>query len=297
MNQLLTVVLVLAIAAALWSFRRARRTMDLLEKMLDEAMDGRFSEQHFNESRLSRAESRLAHYLSASAISAGHTALEKARIQSLISDISHQTKTPLSNVMLYTQLLAEQDLSEEGRECAAALEEQTRKLQFLMDTLVKTSRLETGLLALRPVKGPLLPMLEDAVKQFVPRAEEKNITLQLSHDQASAVFDRKWTAEAICNLLDNAVKYTPEGGNITVRTTAFEMFRRISIADTGPGIPEDEQPKIFQRFYRAPAVRETEGIGVGLYLARQIAEGQGGYIKVSSSPGKDTVFSLFLPAG
>ncbi len=295
MDNLLAAAAAALMLTALWKMWRARLTMNRLERMLDEAIEGRFSERRFDESRLSRAESRLAHYLSASAISAGHVAEEKAKLQSLIADISHQTKTPLSNILLYTQLLAEMELSGEGQNCVAALEGQTKKLQSLLDALVKTSRLETGILTLRPVSGPLLPMLEEAVGQFLPSAAGKGISLTLTPTDAVAVFDPKWTAEAVCNLLDNAVKYTPAGGEISVRAVRYEMFCRVDVADTGPGVPEAEQPKIFQRFYRSDAAREAEGVGVGLYLARQIAEGQGGYLKVSSRPGRGAVFSLCLP--
>ncbi len=295
MDNLLAAAAAALMLTALWKIWRARLTMNRLERMLDEAIEGRFSERRFDESRLSRAESRLAHYLSASAISAGHVAEEKAQLQSLIADISHQTKTPLSNILLYAQLLAEMELSGEGQNCVAALEGQTKKLQSLLDALVKTSRLETGILTLRPVSGPLLPMLEEAVGQFLPSAAGKGISLTLTPTDASAVFDPKWTAEAVCNLLDNAVKYTPAGGEISVRAVRYEMFCRVDVADTGPGVPEAEQPKIFQRFYRSDAAREAEGVGVGLYLARQIAEGQGGYLKVSSRPGRGAVFSLCLP--
>ncbi len=297
MDNLLAAAAAALMLTALWKMWRARLTMNRLERMLDEAIEGRFSERRFDESRLSRAESRLAHYLSASAISAGHVAEEKAKLQSLIADISHQTKTPLSNILLYTQLLAEMELSGEGQNCVAALEGQTKKLQSLLDALVKTSRLETGILTLRPVSGPLLPMLEEAVGQFLPSAAGKGISLTLTPTDAVAVFDPKWTAEAVCNLLDNAVKYTPAGGEISVRAVRYEMFCRVDVADTGPGVPEAEQPKIFQRFYRSDAAREAEGVGVGLYLARQIAEGQGGYLKVSSRPGRGAVFSLCLPTG
>ncbi len=297
MDNLLAAAAAALMLTALWKMWRARLTMNRLERMLDEAIEGRFSERRFDESRLSRAESRLAHYLSASAISAGHVAEEKAKLQSLIADISHQTKTPLSNILLYTQPLAEMELSGEGQNCVAALEGQTKKLQSLLDALVKTSRLETGILTLRPVSGPLLPMLEEAVGQFLPSAAGKGISLTLTPTDAVAVFDPKWTAEAVCNLLDNAVKYTPAGGKISVRAVRYEMFCRVDVADTGPGVPEAEQPKIFQRFYRSDAAREAEGVGVGLYLARQIAEGQGGYLKVSSKPGHGAVFSLCLPTG
>lgn len=289
------VIAVFALAAAVWNRYRAKRILKNLNRMLDAAMAGNFAEQDFDESLLSAVESRFAHYLSANAVAAQKLQEEKDKIKTLIADISHQTKTPVANILLYTQLLAEQNLSPEGRDCAAALEGQVEKLRALVEALVKTSRLEAGILALHPKAGPLAPMLEDAVAQFSPRAAEKEITLTLPPTDTWAVFDPKWTAEAVCNLLDNAVKYTPAGGTISVEVIPYQMFCRINVTDTGPGIPEAERAKVFQRFYRSPAAYETEGVGIGLYLARQIVEGQGGYIKVSSQPGQGCCFSLYLP--
>ena len=286
-----------ALAAVVWSRWRTKRMLNILDNMLDEAIRGEFREQNFDESMLSAVETKLAHYLSACTVSAQNLQEEKDKIKTLIADISHQTKTPIANVLLYAQLLTEQDLPEESRACAAALEAQAEKLQSLIEALVKTSRLETGVLSLHPRSGPLAPMLEEAAAQFAPKAVEKNITLTLTPTDATAVFDPKWTGEAVCNLLDNAVKYTPAGGSVTVQAVSYEMFCRVNVADTGPGIPEAEQARVFQRFYRSPAAHQTEGVGIGLYLARQIAEGQGGYIKVFSRPGGGTKFSLYLPKG
>ena len=288
-------VAALAVAAAFWNRHRARRIMKNLNRMLDAAMAGTFAEQDFDESLLSAVESRFAHYLSANAISAQKLQEEKDNIKTLIADISHQTKTPVANILLYAQLLSEQELSPEGRDCAAALEGQVEKLRALVDALVKTSRLEAGILVLHPKAGLLAPMLEDVAAQFAPKAAEKGIALTLVPTDASAVFDPKWTAEAVCNLLDNAIKYTPAGGTVTVKVISYQMFCRINVTDTGPGIPEAERAKVFQRFYRSPAAYEAEGVGIGLYLARQIAEGQGGYIKVSSQPGWGSCFSFYLP--
>ena len=289
------VIAVFAVAAACWNRHRAKHIMKNLNCMLDAAMAGNFAEQDFDESLLSAVEARFAHYLTANAVSAQKLQEEKDNIKTLIADISHQTKTPVANILLYAQLLSEQELSPEGRDCAAALEGQVEKLRALVDALVKTSRLEAGILALHPKPGPLAPMLEDAAAQFAPRTAEKGIALTLVPADVSAVFDPKWTAEAVCNLLDNAVKYTPDGGSVSVEVIPYQMFCRINVTDTGPGIPEAERAKVFQRFYRSPAAYETEGVGIGLYLARQIAEGQGGYIKVSSRPGRGSCFSFYLP--
>ncbi len=294
-------VLAAAVLAAacvvLWDRWHLRRTLGGLDQLLDEAVRGGFTETRFDESRLSAVETKLARCLSAGAASAQAAAEERDKIKTLIADISHQTKTPIANVLLYAQLLGEQELSREGRACAASLEEQARKLQSLIEALVKTSRLETGILTLRPASGPLEPMLEEAAAQFAPRAAEKGVSLTLLPTDAAAVFDAKWTGEAVCNLLDNAVKYTPAGGGVTVEAVSYELFCRINVSDTGPGVPEAEQARIFGRFYRSPAVSQEPGVGIGLYLAHQIAEGQGGYLKVFSRPGEGARFSLCLPRG
>lgn len=296
LSIILPVLAVLAAAAgSIWSRLRTRRILNQLDKMLDDAIKGTFTESAFDESRLSAVEAKLAHHLSASAVSARNLQAEKDRIKTLIADISHQTKTPIANILLYTQLLEEQDLPEESHICVTALEGQAVKLQSLIDALVKTSRLETGILVLHPKADALAPMLEAAAAQFAPKAAEKGITLTLEPTGATAVFDSKWTGEAVCNLLDNAIKYTPAGGSVTVQAISYELFCRLDVTDTGPGIPEEEQPKVFQRFYRASSAHETEGVGIGLYLVRQIAEGQGGYMKVFSKPGKGAKFSLYLP--
>ena len=292
---LAVLALLAAAGIALWTHLRSRRMLDTLDRMLDDAIRGDFQESLYDESRLSALETRMAHYLSASAVSAKNLAEEKDAIKTLIGDISHQTKTPIANLLLYAQLLEEQDLPPESREYASALEHQAEKLRFLIDALVKTSRLESGVLAMTPKRHGLQQLLEDAAAQAAPRAEARGIALTVEPTDLSARFDPKWTTEALYNLVDNAVKYTPTGGSVTLRAVGYELFCRIDVTDTGPGIPEAEQAKIFQRFYRSPAVSGEEGVGIGLYLARQIAAGQGGYLKVTSRPGEGSTFSLFLP--
>ena len=289
------VCVLLAAGTALWYRRRTRRLMKSLDRMLDVAMQGSFTEDSFDETMLSALESKLAHYLAASTVSARQVQAEKDKLKALIGDIAHQTRTPMANILLYTQLLSEQPLPQESCLCVGALEGQTKKLQSLIDALVKTSRLEAGVIALHPVPGKLWPMLASAVAQLAPRAAEKGMEITLEPTQACAVFDPRWTEEAVYNLLDNAVKYTPEGGAVRVRVTEYPLFAAIHVSDTGAGIPEEEQAKVFQRFYRGEAHREEEGVGIGLYLVRQIAQGQGGYVKVSTRPGAGSTFSLYLP--
>lgn len=289
------VALLLALAVVAYDRWRTACTIRRLDEMLTAAMDGRFSEQNFDESRLSALESRLARYLAASALSERNVRQQKDQISALISDISHQTKTPVANLQLYAQLLSEQPLTAQEKDCAAAISAQAEKLQTLIEALVKTSRLETGILALHPQLGKITPVVERAAAQYAPKAAEKDIVLTTRQSEGSAVFDPKWTEEAVCNLLDNALKYTPAGGTVTVEVKNYELFSAIRVSDTGLGISEGEQAKIFGRFYRAPGAYQAEGVGIGLYLTRQIAEKQGGYVKVESTPGEGSTFSLYIP--
>ena len=111
----------------------------------------------------------------------------------------------------------------------------------------------------------------------------------------TACYDHKWTLEALGNLIDNAIKYTQTGG-VTVRVKPYELFVSIEVEDTGIGIAEEEYAKVFGRFYRSMSVADEQGVGIGLYLAREILKQEFGYIQLTSAVGKGTVFSLFLPA-
>lgn len=288
-------VILLLLAVVLFVWWRTRRTIKRLDDMLTAAINGTFSEETFDESRLSSLESRLGRYLAASALSERNVREQKDQISALISDISHQTKTPVANLQLYAQLLSEQPLTPQGKDCAAAISAQAEKLQTLIEALVKTSRLETGILVLHPQPGEISLVVERAAAQYALKAAEKGVALTLDQTEGAAVFDPKWTEEAVCNLLDNALKYTPPGGSVTVEVKNYELFSAIRVCDTGPGIAEAEQAKIFGRFYRASGAWQTEGVGIGLYLTRQIAEKQGGYVKVDSMPGMGSTFSLYIP--
>lgn len=304
MGTFLGVLGLMALAAllllGLWLWLDARRTVRRLDRMLSTAIDGGFGEESFDESAPSALESRMARFLNGSARSLRGVQRQRESIQRLLSDISHQTKTPLANLRLYSSLLMEEELTPQQREQAQVILLQSEKLSFLIETLVKLSRLETDVLAVTPKSQPLSPLLERAVSQAKAAAEQKGIALQLHLQQQAemkALYDLRWTAEALGNLLDNAVKYTPPGGCIQVSATQYELFCRIDVHDNGIGIAEEEQAQIFGRFYRGRQVREQEGLGIGLYLAREIAQKQGGYLKLSSRPGQGSTFSLYLPRG
>lgn len=222
---------------------------------------------------------------------------ERQELQRLVSDISHQVKTPVSNLKMVTDTLLTKPVTDQERiDFLQGIRSQTDKLDFLFQALVKTSRLETGAIRLEKRDDLLFDTLAQAISGIVYSAEKKDITvtvdcsedLHLSHDS-------KWTAEALFNLLDNAVKYTPAGGRISVSVEQWEMYIKLDVTDTGKGISESNQASIFRRFYREEEVHDKPGVGIGLYLAREIITRQGGYIKVVSEIGKGSTFSVLLP--
>jgi len=272
-----------------------RKLIAHLDKMLEDGINGTFEESDYDETRLSKLETKWLRYLTSSKLSYQKTEQEREKLKELVSDISHQTKTPISNILLYTQLLQEQLLGDQSRELADEIRTQAEKLDFLIQSLVKISRLETGTFQLAPSENDIDTLISSAIEQISPKADIKQIGIVYAHESHTAKFDRKWTQEALFNILDNAVKYSAEQSSITVTVQMFEMFACISVKDHGIGIPEDELPRIFGRFYRGQNVREQSGVGIGLYLGRQIIEEQGGYIAVESVPQKGSVFKVFLP--
>lgn len=290
--MILTALVLLAAGILYW---RTRRLLGRLDHMLESAMDGHFSESEYTEDMLSRLEARMYQYLSMDRQDRKETAKERDAVKSLVSDISHQTKTPVANILLYSQLLQENEsLDERARQIAGQIEMQTEKLNFLIQSLIRTSRLENGIVAVVPKEDRILELIHDLPHPASAQAKGVEYHIVEEMPDICVCFDRKWTVEALSNLVDNAVKYTPPGGKVTVSVQEYEMFVRIDVADTGIGISEEETAKIFARFYRSPHVQEERGVGLGLYLAREILHREGGYIKVASVPGEGSVFSVFL---
>lgn len=222
---------------------------------------------------------------------------ERQELQTLVSDISHQVKTPVSNLKMVTDTLLTRSVSEAERiDFIRGIRVQTDKLDFLFQALVKTSRLETGIIRLEKKAGRIYDTVAQAMSGIVYAAEKKQIGVSVDcPENLMVAHDSKWTSEALFNLLDNAVKYTPIGGKIDVTVEQWEMYLEIKVTDTGKGISESNQAAIFRRFYREEEVHEQPGVGIGLYLAREIITQQGGYIKVVSELGEGSSFSIMLP--
>ena len=291
----------IVIVAGLYFRQRQKQVMDGLSDMVEAAINGTFSETTFDESRQSSLENRLAQYLTASELSVRNIDAEREKIKELIADISHQTRTPLSNILLYTELLAEEPLRESAQDSVNKLRQQSEKMQFLIDALVKLSRLETGVFVLYPKRQSLTKMVADCVESYREKANAKGLAITFAEQEkvskdtmVYAHFDPKWSMEALGNILDNAIKYTNTGG-ITIKLCSYELFACVEVTDTGIGIGEEEHAAVFKRFYRGKAVAEKSGVGIGLYLARYIMQQQGGYIRLSSAPGEGSTFGLYFP--
>ncbi len=264
---------------------KTNKTLDRLNNMLDNAIAGTAIEKTFDESKVSQIESKLHKYIATTGKHKQQLNDEKQKINSLISDISHQTKTPVANILLYSELIVECDEKDDIKKYSENLKIQAQKLDFLIASLVKTSRLENGIIVVNP-KPQSIELLFESVKS----SYEKVV---ITNSKALANYDLKWLCEAVFNILDNAFKYGATA--VSINSTEYEQFLRLDIKDNGTGISEEETAKIFTRFYRGQNTAEIEGVGIGLYLAREIITKQGGYIKVSSTLGKGSIFSVFLP--
>lgn len=293
-------VLILFALLLLLDFLHNRYNDDLLEQitLLIEALVEQQERQIFSEAE-DTLTARLQHQLLKlrNILTAQNQMLaqEKEQIKTLISDISHQIKTPVAAANTFAELLSDGELSAEERtEYITTLQMSLGKLTFLTNSLIKMSRLESGIISLKPEKNSLNEIVLQAVKTIYAKAKEKGILITFECDQSfEAVLDFNWTAEAISNVIDNAVKYTPQGGFVRLQITEYPSFLRLDISDNGVGIPEEEQAKIFGRFYRGKQSVGTDGVGIGLYLTREIINKQNGYMKVSSD-GNGSSFSMFL---
>lgn len=267
--------------------------LNSLQKMVDEAIAGKLHRKDISETKLSSLEDSLKRYLEHSLLAAENQEKQNKITESLISDISHQTLTPISNIKIYSELLAERC---EGKfEEIETISEQTEKLDFLIQSLVKLSRLETGIICAQTSETNISELFAAIKQTYGIKAQEKQISMDIVESDLMAKFDVKWTIEALGNVVDNAIKYMNVGGKIEIFAEAYSMFARIDVVDNGPGIKEDEINHIFARFYRSPEVKGEPGVGIGLYITRQILQAQNGYIKVSSQVGKGSRFSIFLP--
>lgn len=297
---LILFIVCICVCLIVYFMKRERQFSEKIQNMLDDAISGKFREKHLDESGISMIENNMWRYLCDHEAAVSNLVEEQEQMQTQISDISHQAVIPISNIVLYSQLLEEwteaKDLEDdqEMKEGLAAIREQAETLDFLIESLLKMSRLEAGMIHVSIRKQPLQPVLDAVKNKFQVIAAKKEIQFEVADTAEAAAFDKKWTMEAVANIVDNAIKYTPYGGSIRICAMSYSSLVRLDVTDTGIGIPETEQANVFSRFYRSDTVSDRPGVGIGLYLAREIMKAQNGYIRLSSKAGVGSTFSIFF---
>jgi len=275
-------ILAVCVVAFLCERRKNQRIFDRFERILDGE-----SADHIADEHLTPTERRLITRLCELEVREAKVQDSYRSISSLVADIAHQSKTPLSSILMYTEM------SEHGE----IIRTQTEKLTFLMESLTKLAKCEGGLIAenLSPKENSVKELLRQVIEANFAAADAKNIEIRCDvPDDLTAVFDLRWTAEAVGNILDNAVKYSPDRSEITISACAYDMFVRIDIADNGCGIAEDELCNIWKRFYRGKNAENEKGVGIGLYLTANILNTEGGRVSAKSDENGST-FTAFLP--
>ena len=289
----------LACAVVIFLCRKyVRDTYNAIGRVLDRAMqqDRALLTETTGEDRLSKLAYKAHRLVETGQLKLAQVGEEKDTVQSFIADMSHQMKTPLAAIYMYTDLLLEGDLSQaEAGEFLLRMKAATEKLRWMMDGLIKVSRLETGAIQLAPVAASIGATIHEAVKGVLAAAGQRGIDIVVDDFEDTALLhDRKWTREALSNILENAVKYSREGGTIGVAVERLPLYTKVSVTNHGIGIPKEDWHLIFKRFYRGQNVKDYEGAGLGLYLAALVMEKQGGYVMVDSKVGEFTTFSVFF---
>lgn len=269
----------------------------LLQRM-DNAIHGQIQEMAYDESMDAAITQRLNRLLQIAGMHKEQAELERDTIKALISDISHQVRTPLSNIMLYIELLREQALEKDIEVLADKIQKNSEKLDFFMKELVKSSYVEQEMILVHPQMVSVEELIDISCQNVELAAFRKKIMIkkELSKEVSEKLCyaDKKWTIEALGNLLENAIKYSKEESMVQIRCKEQESFLCIEVQDDGIGIKEEEQGKVFERFYRSEQVKEQPGFGIGLYLVREVLSKQGGYLKLTSKLGKGTVIAMYL---
>ena len=278
--------------------KRIETVMAHLLQRMDNAIHGQIQEMAYDESMDAAITQRLNRLLQIAGMHKEQAELERDTIKALISDISHQVRTPLSNIMLYIELLREQTLEKNVEALADKIQKNSEKLDFFMKELVKSSYVEQEMILVHPQMVSVEELIDISCQNVELAAFRKKIIIkkELSKEVSEKLCyaDKKWTIEALGNLLENAIKYSKEESMVQIRCKEQESFLCIEVQDDGIGIKEEEQGKVFERFYRSEQVKEQPGFGIGLYLAREVLSKQGGYLKLTSKLGKGTVIAMYL---
>lgn len=275
--EFLVGILVIVIEILLYKYIVLRGEMRELSDYIDKAVDGNLEITEFDEKELSKIKSKLIKFLYSNQVKEKKISTEKNKTKDLIADISHQTKTPITNLSLYISLL-EDDPKDEYLEI---IKYELNKLEFLIQNLVKSSRLESDIISLQKHQANLKDIVEDVLREFKVILDEKCIIIDLKAEDLIFALDERWLKEAIHNLVDNAIKYSPNGSTINISIYKSYLNYNLDIENECKDISEETLPKIFERFYRGKNSVSKDGLGLGLFIAREIIEKHGGNIRAS----------------
>lgn len=270
-------ILVILNGIILYKYIVLRSEMRELSDYIDKALDGNLEITEFDERELSKIKSKLIKFLYASQVKEAKINTEKNKTKDLIADISHQTKTPITNLSLYISLL-EDDPKDEYLEI---IKYELNKLEFLIQNLVKSSRLESDIISLQKNPANLKDIVEDVLREFKVILYERCISINLKDEDLIFNLDERWLKEAIHNLVDNAIKYSPNGSTLNISVYKSYLNYNLDIENECKDISEETLPKIFERFYRGKNSISKDGLGLGLFIAREIIEKHGGNIRAS----------------
>jgi signal transduction histidine kinase len=220
-----------------------------------------------------------------------------------VSTVSHELRTPLTSITGYVEMLVDEaagDLSEKQRSMLEVVERNTCRLLTMIDNLLTIGSIDSGAFDLELTSVEVAPLLRAAVRALLPTARERGVELQvdIATNPGLVLADAAQLDRAVLNVLSNAVKFTGEGGRVTLGAIRSETDVVISVSDTGVGIPHDEQAELFTPFFRSSTAieSETQGTGLGLVIVKNIIERHDGTIRLESTPGVGTTVTFTVPA-
>lgn len=291
---ILAVLLFMSIGYTIYQKRKTYRLIDhLLDRVLSREM---IVDSDLEEGEYSALVSKIKQIQEVLDSHVNSAEQEKEQVKSLVSNMSHQLKTPLANISLYAQILSKEEITPEQKTVfSEKMQRQVDKLSWIVESLSKMVKLEQNIDGFEGKAIGIKQTILEAVDTIYEKLEKKEINFTLEPFEDRLLYhNRKWTAEVFVNLLENAVKYTDRGENISICVKNYDLYTEIQIADNGRGIRQEEMTDIFKRFYRSPEVENMEGSGIGLYLSNLILEKEKGYMTVDSEYGKGSCFSVFL---
>ncbi len=302
MTSVLTVLYIITTAALAFAWRRASAGRSRLYEtacgILDDIMRGRtVALPELKEGEIYVLYAKAARMQENLMLEMEKAEEEKQQVKMLVSNMSHQLKTPLANIMLYEDLLIgkKYHTDEEREKFLSQMRAQTEKIDWILNSLFKMVKLEQDTIEFSTGAFSIKNTLVAAMSDVYEKALKKDISLVMEEfDDICLKHNPQWTQEAFANILENAVKYSPKGSSITIDCLNYELYSVVRIKDEGIGIPKADRQKIFFRFYRGANAEKQQGSGIGLYLSRLVIEKEGGYITAESTPGAGSCFQVFL---